>query len=258
MNKKGKSLKGFFIGIGIAFAIVLIAVWVLFCVLGHKGLVSIPVVDQFLSVFGMEYKPESLAVADTEEKEKKTDTETQVEDTEDIEPVDVDDYKVEPADAEEYFKGKAQIMQTIDVEKSQSLQSESDIYTFFGDRGWSDLVIVSDYNIKGTYTDSEVIDNYSSTLHPEYDTMYISDQTGVCWYITVTNGVIMAQPLSFYDENNFEYRVIIAETDSLMGYDSNEDKFYQIVPEESYAKTIKVDRVDKETLDSLTSKEFNR
>ena len=47
-------------------------------------------------------------------------------------------------------------------------------------------------------------------------------------------------------------QLVIAESEIITGYDSSNNMFYETIPDESELIAYVVDRIDAETLDSLT------
>ena len=72
------------------------------------------------------------------------------------------------------------------------------------------------------------------------------------WTIIVLNGCIMANPVSFNVESDLGVQLIIAESDVISCYDSQTNMFYETIPNETELIVKVVDRIDAETLDSLT------
>lgn len=71
------------------------------------------------------------------------------------------------------------------------------------------------------------------------------------------NGSVVANPVSFNIQSELSVQVIISEKDTVTSYDSTTNKFFETIPDESVLLVITVDRIDAETLNSLTIGEID-
>jgi hypothetical protein len=77
-------------------------------------------------------------------------------------------------------------------------------------------------------------------------------EAGEAWTITLSNGYIIAYPLSFAAVSERETDLTVSESEIYPGYDAENNNFYEIIPDSSGLTMKIVDRIDAETLDSLT------
>ena len=153
-------------------------------------------------------------------------------------------------DAEEYYQENSDVKNVIEVEKSSTTQTETQIIEEIEDRGFENIDIYTDYSIDGEYLNGMKIDE-SNDKHPSYQMTYISSNNEL-WTIIVLNGCIMANPVSFNVESDLGVQLIIAESEVISCYDSQTNMFYETIPNETELIVKVVDRIDAETLDSLT------
>ena len=162
----------------------------------------------------------------------------------------VNEAKAEYIDAEEYYNEHGDVKSEIAVPESENLQSEKEAVKGLEDRGFGEYQITTDYSLDGEFLDGQEITG-SDDLHPSYQTSYVSSN-GELWTIVVMNGTYMANPVSFNVESNLGVQLIFAESETVTCYDSPTNTFYETVLDESELIVKVVDRIDAETLDSLT------
>ena len=160
-------------------------------------------------------------------------------------------YHVTPPDADEYFENNGTIIAEYEINDSKKVHTEAETYKNFIERGFTENPITTEYGMDGKYYKAIEISNSSSSKHPIYQTFYIS-ANGEIWSILEINGAIMANPLSNNDQSGAGGLVVISETKIITSYDSTKNKFYETIPNESMLRVRTVDRIDTETLDSLT------
>ena len=163
-------------------------------------------------------------------------------------------HKVEPPNAEELLDSYGEIRSKTPAADSQQVQSESVLVNDLESRYLADAEIITEYNMSGEYLGENDIYRYSDELHPIYTTYYVAS-SGEIWVITVVNGVMMAEPFSYnYGGNNSnKVPVIVTETDSIYSYDGTTNTFFDFVPDSSKLRMVKVDKINRETLEGLTS-----
>lgn len=173
--------------------------------------------------------------------------------------LDNSDYRVMRPNADEYYEKYAEriisvtaISDSIDVWDKKELSKEME------DRGLSSVSMRAEYTMDGKITDDQTEKQVDRS--PQYQGIYQSS-TGDLWGIIVINGRIMANPVSYnmslVEKNSDIAKLVIAENISLMGYDSQSEKFYEMIPFESEIKVKTVDRIDADTLDRLTIEQLS-
>ena len=162
-------------------------------------------------------------------------------------------HEVTPPDAEAMLDSYGQILSKTPVADSTQVQSEAVLRSDFSDRGLAQGTIYAEYDMSGGYTEENKISSYSSEKHPMYSTYYVT-QSNQIWIISSINGVLIAEPYTYnYIENDgTRVPVIVAETDSFYSYDGTTNTFFDFVPDGSSLKLVKVEKIDSETLESLT------
>lgn len=167
------------------------------------------------------------------------------------EPLATEYEEIERPNADEYYASIATIVREISVPESADVQTEAEAQVFIIDRGFTDFPVSYEYSMDGHYSGTEEVDAESSDKHPIYQSYYISAENEL-WSIFVINGAIMAKPVSYSMQAGNAVEVLISETETLISYDSETNKFYEIKPYESETKVIVVDKIDAEALDALT------
>ncbi|MFQ9440626.1 MAG: hypothetical protein ACLR13_06015 [Acutalibacteraceae bacterium] len=72
------------------------------------------------------------------------------------------------------------------------------------------------------------------------------------------NGSFFATPITYNFSNTQNIPVILSETDTITSYDSSTNKFYVNIPNASQTVIKTVSKIDAETIEKLTSEEFNQ
>lgn len=161
-----------------------------------------------------------------------------------------------PSETDDYYWNNAEVIDYIDAKESENVQSEKEVIEFLKSKGLGDYPITYNYSIDGEYDeDMEALED-KEDKHPMYSTYYIS-KTNEAWGITVVNGQIIANPISFNLESTLNAEVLISETSEITSYDNKANKFYVTIPKESAVIVKKIGTIDTETLDKLTSEEVN-
>ena len=163
-------------------------------------------------------------------------------------------HKVEPPNAEVLLDSYGDIRSKIVATESEQVQGESTLVSDFAGRGLDGQEIYSQYNMAGEYLGESSVSGYSNDLHPIYSTYYTAGN-GEVWLITSINGVIMAEPYGYNYATNDGSRVpvIITETDFMYSYDGTTNTFFEFVPKSSVIRLLKVEQINSEVLESLTS-----
>jgi len=140
------------------------------------------------------------------------------------------------------------------VVESDNVLTESKAIDILTERGFTDYPVTFDYSILGEYNDGEASED-SNVKHPMYQTYYVST-TGDLWTIFVINGNVFANPASFNLESEFDAQLLISESEQLTSYNDETNKFYVTIPKENAVIVKVVEKIDSETLNSLTREEI--
>lgn len=237
--------------VAVILALILIATAVL-ATLTYYNVLRIPFFDDVFVSRGMK-APQIQAV--TEPLDDASDDETVPSD--DAELSNPGSYDVTPPDADKYFKEISTIISDFDAGDSQNIHSEADAYSNLTDRGFKQFPITTEYSIEGEYSKASEISRSSKSVHPMYQTYYITE-SGDVWVITEVNGSIIANPLSYNAESSLDAPVMLSEANTITTYDSTKNKFYVIVPNDSAIIVKTVTRIDAETLEGLTKGEIDK
>lgn len=165
-------------------------------------------------------------------------------------------YQAEFVDADEYFRNNASVVSVIDASTSEDVLSEAEVSAMLRERGFTDYPITCNYAMNGEYDAQMSFSETSSTKHPTYETYYIT-AAGDLWTIFVINDAITAMPVSYSLELQTSTEVLFSETSTLTSYDSVTNQFYETIPNDSSVDLKIVDRIDAQTLESLTYGEID-
>ena len=164
-------------------------------------------------------------------------------------------YMVTTPDVDEYYENNSKVVSKIDINDSKNVTTEADTITLLKNRGFEDIQITTNYNMDGEYFDDEEIAQ-STTKHPIYQTYY-QTENGEIWTIFVINGTVTANPVIYNMQSELNAQVVIAETDTVVSYDSTTNQFYETIPNESELILKKVSAINAKTLESLTGEEID-
>lgn len=133
---------------------------------------------------------------------------------------------------------------------SDAVQSQAEVRSQLANRGFEDVEISSDYDIDGNYTGGELDEN-ASDKRPSYVVNYISADD-VIWYMYINDGKYFAVPMAIGGVSP-DKEVVLSETDYITRYDGTANTYSDL----SFGQlgdviAVKVDRIDRETLDSYT------
>lgn len=189
---------------------------------------------------------------------QETQSATSTETTTTDEEVDLgSNYEVPEFDAEAYFRENTTLKSTFDVASSQYIHTESEAYDSFVERGFDGSQVMYEYTMDGTYLGENEISRSSSSKHPMYQ-VYYATTSGDIWMILEINGSFFATPITYNFSNAQNVPVILSETDTITSYDSSTNKFYVNIPNASQTVIKTVSKIDAETIEKLTSEEFNQ
>ena len=158
---------------------------------------------------------------------------------------------VEYIDAEKYFEESGEIKETLNAKDSKDVKTEKAISEEFAARGFGELEITYDYSMDGDLLEEAAADATSTEKHPIYQALYVTDSEMV-WTLTVVNGAIIANPLSYNAASEGNVSVLLSESETLTSYDVVTNQFFVTVPNTDTVLVKTVDTIDAATLESLT------
>lgn len=155
------------------------------------------------------------------------------------------------SEAATYFSENSKVIRVIDVEKSEDVMTETEAIKFFADRGFSMSPVTYEHSINGDYIyDGEAIDG-SDEKHPIYETIYLSIHNEA-WSLLLVDGKLFANPVSFNLESNLQSQLLISESESIVSYDDQINKFFVTIPKKSAAIVKTINKIDADSLNQLT------
>ena len=157
--------------------------------------------------------------------------------------------------ATNYYENNAELIKTIEVEKSDNVLAEKDVKSLLENKGFGDNPISYDYSIGGNRIDDTNVEDSSMKVHPMYQTLYLS-QNGEVWAIYVINGSVFANPVSFNLESDLKAQLLVSESETLTSYDDATNQFYVTIPHSSEVILHTVETINSTTLDRLTIEEI--
>lgn len=161
------------------------------------------------------------------------------------------------SEEEGYYWDNSEVIDVIDVQKSEDVLTEAEVITLLKERGFANYPITYEYSMDGEYNnEAEALDT-STDKHPLYQTYYVYKSEEV-FTICVINGSIIAYPASFNLESNLGAELLISESEELTSYVNEVNKFYVTIPKDSAAIVQTVKKINAETLDKLTLAEINK
>ena len=159
----------------------------------------------------------------------------------------------EKSEADQYYEDNSEILEIIDVKESPDVPTEAEVKNILAERGFTDCSITYEYTMEGEYVDAEISES-TTEKRPMYMTTYLA-ASGDLWAIYVINGEVIANPVSCNLELLLDAQILISESGTLTSYDDETGKFYVTIPHENVVIMKTIDRIDAETLDSLTIEE---
>ncbi len=162
----------------------------------------------------------------------------------------------ETEDAETFYRKNGEVISITKVESSGNVPDESEAKTLLTERGFDQFDITTDYSIGGEFLDEQTIGD-TGNRHPIYETYYRSE-SDMLWTIDVVDGALFAYPASYNLDSGANVLAIVSEKDSIIGYDSETNQFFEYVPKDTTAVVIKTNKIDAEHLNRLTTKEIDK
>ena len=162
-----------------------------------------------------------------------------------------DDIENSYVNPKEYYSHNEELLEIIPYKDATGLLSEADVIKTLRERGFTDSPITTEYTSDGTMITTKEAEDSDET-HPNYQTYLLSD-SGEYWTISVTMRSIIANPVGYNMEcNKHGVQLVVAESEVMTCYDSKTNSFYNTKPNKSELIIKQVDRIDAETLNSLT------
>lgn len=156
-----------------------------------------------------------------------------------------------PSEADKYYFNNSEVLQVIDVDKSKDLLTEKEAKALLEELGFGAYPITYNHSIDGTYCSETEVDADSTEKHPMYQTYYKSEN-GEVWVVYIINGAIFANPASFNLQSDLVAQLLISESEALTSYEDEANKFYVTIPNEDAIIVKTADKINAETLNSLT------
>ena len=160
-------------------------------------------------------------------------------------------------DDEGTWENAKEVVQVINVEDVSDIPTEDQVIETMEERGFEDNSIVYEFTNSGDYCDETEVESGSTEKRPMYLTEYLSEN-GEVWTVYIINGALFAYPASFNLDSELEAEVLVSETDEITSYDYETNRYYVTIPDRAGAIVKVVDRIDAETLDSLTADVLSR
>jgi len=164
------------------------------------------------------------------------------------------DYEVSTIDADEYFNENSEVISEMDA--SSAGRTEAEAYQNLTERGFITMPITSEYTMDGVYSEAVEVSGTGTDKHPIYSTLYVTED-GFIWNVYEVNGAVIANPVSYNMEYEPDVQVMFSETETITSYDGTLNKFYVTKPKETALKVIVVEKIDAETLNTLTAREID-
>ena len=155
-------------------------------------------------------------------------------------------------DVDAYFKKLGEIES---VDSADAQRTESETMRDLAARGFGEQPITVLYASDGSVLDEEKeISKDSGDAHPVYETVYVTEK-GAVWRITVTNGELRAEPVTFIQDSGWKTPVALSEHETMFFNDTATTEIYTILPDPDAYVLKTVERIDAEFLEDLTAGE---
>ena len=162
----------------------------------------------------------------------------------------------ETVDAGTYYQEIGDVISITKADGSEKVPTEGEVRKILTDRGFDRYEITTGYSISGEYLGDKPIGD-TGTKHPLYETYFMSE-SGMLWSVEVIDGSLFAYPASYNLESGKDVLAIVSEKDSIIGYDSETNQYFEYVPKKTAAVVIKVETIDAEHLNQLTKEEIDK
>ena len=134
---------------------------------------------------------------------------------------------------------------------SNDLLTEQEVIDLLNQKGFDTeyTKITYKYLMDGETVDETNIEKGNIEKHPTYETTYRG--TNITWTIYIVGKNIYASPTSYLIEKNISEEILVSESDIIVSYDNENNKFDSRKPDESEMKVITINEITKENLDNL-------
>lgn len=154
-------------------------------------------------------------------------------------------------DGGDYRDSQNELIEILDAKTSDSIPSEAEAIELLERRGFADCTVTYPFDLDGKYCEDAEITEGNHEKRPIYIAYYRTEKNRL-WTIHIINGEVFACPVSYKLDSDANVEVIVSETETITSYDCEDNKFYVTIPRNSQVKIVRVDRIDAETLESLT------
>lgn len=161
-----------------------------------------------------------------------------------------------PKNADEYYNRYTEIVSVAKADKVNQLTGKEIVQTL-ANRGFDTDTVITNYDKDGNYSEEDIIiTDELSEKYPLCKMMYLSEAE-LLWTIYVINEAVFAWPVLYNLESERETALVISETDTIISYDYTNNQYYETKPHEDSITVSKVDKINKEILDTFTIEELN-
>lgn len=140
----------------------------------------------------------------------------------------------------------------INPSKSNDIQSEANAIAFLMGRGFKNLTITADRTIDGQALENYEVSLESQDKHPVYYLSYTTEE-GDQWTITVINGSIYAEPVTYNEADESGKKTILTEKETVTVYDSEKNEYIEGTPTEEDGSYRLSETINKELIDSMNA-----
>ncbi len=163
----------------------------------------------------------------------------------------------------DYYEQTSNVVKVFDAAEATNVLTEAEVTAQLEERGFNKFPITYEFDMDGNEIENEDDEDEmeanaeSQGKHPMYQTIYQTGN-GMIWTIYVVNGAVAALPVSYNWESGKTAEVIVSESDQLITYDPDENRYFVTEPLNSAVLLIKVPKVDAETIEKLTAEELDK
>ncbi len=155
-------------------------------------------------------------------------------------------------DIDSFFSQHGEVINRIEANESENVHTGAEIVSDMNGRGLTQYPVTGEYSMSGQYSETTDVSADSDTKHPIYTTYYVASN-GDLWTISEINGQVTAYPVTYNMNSGLNTEVIVAETNTIVSYDSGTNRFYETIPAATALTVKTVERIDAETLDRLSA-----
>lgn len=159
--------------------------------------------------------------------------------------------------ADAYYGYYTDVVSVSPADKS-SAPSGKEIVKELCNRGFDTDSVITNYDQDGSLSEENTyITDQTTEKYPLYKFRYTSE-SDVLWTVYVINGNYYAWPAIYNLESEREIPIIISETENIVSFDSTTNRYYETKPHKDVINVIKIDKIDKVTLDQYTAVEMDK